>query len=201
MTFSAREQAVIPRWIARVAPQKGVYFRSVEDRYMDPRVVLNGAGAKAHGGRFAPVGTRAVYLSASDSGASKEVTARKARLGGAAQITTNKYPRVVYAVAADLERVLDLSELAKSRSGEAVRRACLNADDLSASMELGSILVREGMKEFKGCSSPASLEAMTTSLCTRPIAPRNPRRFVNDSIDARIVRTSKSMLPGSGRLG
>jgi RES domain-containing protein len=95
------------------------------------------------GGRFADLGTRAVYLSATDSGASKEVTARKTRLGGAAQITTDKYPRVVYAVAVDLERVLDLSGLGRSRSGGAVRKACLAVGDLSASMELGSILVAE----------------------------------------------------------
>jgi RES domain-containing protein len=65
-------------------------------RYMDPVDVLSGAGARAYGGRFAPVGTRAVYLP--DSGASKEVTARKSRLGGVGQISTDKYPRVVYAV-------------------------------------------------------------------------------------------------------
>lgn len=70
--------------------------------YMDPADVLSGAGALAHGGRFAPVGTRAVFLSATDSGASKEVTARKLRLGGASQISIDKYPRVVYAVAVDL---------------------------------------------------------------------------------------------------
>ena len=52
----------------------------------------------------------------------------------------------MYAVAVDLKRVLDLSEFSKSRWGEAVRKACLNEDDLSASMEVGSILVREGIQ-------------------------------------------------------
>ena len=37
-------------------------------------------------------------------GASKEVTARKSRLGGVGQISTDKYPRVVYAVAVDLKK-------------------------------------------------------------------------------------------------
>jgi hypothetical protein len=64
---------------------------------------------------------RAVYLSETDSGASKEITARRARLGRAAQISTDKYPRVVYAVAVNLKRALDLSALGSSqarRSGE-----------------------------------------------------------------------------------
>ena len=115
---------------------KGIYFRSVEYRYMDPANVLSGAGTRAHGGRFAAVGTRAVYLSATDSGASKEVSPRKARLGGVAQISTGKYPRVVYAVAVNLKRTLDLSALGSSQTAEAVRMACLAKNDLAASMNL-----------------------------------------------------------------
>jgi RES domain-containing protein len=113
-----------------------VYFRSVEYRYMDPADVLSGAGTQAYGGRFAAVGTRAVYLSVTDSGASKEVTARKARLGGRTQISTDKYPRVVYAVAVMLKKTLDLSALGSSQAGKEVQTACLAKNDLSASMEL-----------------------------------------------------------------
>lgn len=94
MTFNAKQQRAIKRWISRTTPIKGLFFRSVEYRYMDPLDVLSGAGARAYGGRFAPVGTRAVYLSVTDSGASKEVTARKSRLGGVGQISVEKYPRV-----------------------------------------------------------------------------------------------------------
>ena len=97
-------------------------------------------------GRFAAVGIRAVYLSATDSGASKEITARKARLGGAAQISTDKYPRVVYAVAVNLKRALDLSALGSSQAGEAVRLACLNKADLTASMEISRELEAEGIQ-------------------------------------------------------
>lgn len=111
MTFHAKQRAAIKRWMGLPVPLKGVYFRSVEYRYMDPTDVLSGAGTRAQGGRFAAVGIRAVYLSATDSGASKEVTARKARLGGATQISTDTYPRVVYAVAVNLKQVLDLSAL------------------------------------------------------------------------------------------
>jgi len=44
-------------------------------------------------------------------------TARKARLGGGAQISTDKFPRVVYAAAVSLKRVLDLSDLGASPTG------------------------------------------------------------------------------------
>ena len=74
---------------------------------MDPIDVLSGAGARAYGGRFALIGARAVYLSATDAGASKEVTARKSRLVGVGQISVEKYPRVVYTVAVDLARAGD----------------------------------------------------------------------------------------------
>ena len=146
MTFNARQRAAIKRWMGQAVPLKGVYFRSVEYRYMDPADVLSGAGTRVHGGRFAAVGIRAVYLSATDSGASKEITARKARLGGAAQISTDKYPRVVYAVAVNLKRALNLSALGSSQAGEAVRLACLNKADLTPSMELSRELEAEGIQ-------------------------------------------------------
>lgn len=113
---------------------------------MDPSDVLSGAGTQAYGGRFAAVGTRAVYLSVTDSGASKEVTARKARLGGAAQISISKYPRVVYAVAVNLDRTLDLSDLRSSEPAKAIVSACLSIDDLTASMDLAQILEMEGIQ-------------------------------------------------------
>jgi len=146
LTFNAKQRAAIKRWMGQAFPLKGVYFRSVEYRYMDPADVLSGAGTRAHGGRFAAVGIRAVYLSATDSGASKEITARKARLGGAAQISTDKYPRVVYAVAVNLKRALNLSALGSSQAGEAVRLACLNKADLTPSMELSRELEAEGIQ-------------------------------------------------------
>jgi RES domain-containing protein len=146
LIFNAKQRAAIKRWMGQAVPLKGVYFRSVEYRYMDPADVLSGAGTRAYGGRFADVGIRAVYLSATDSGASKEVTARKARLGGAAQISTDKYPRVVYAVAVNLKRALDLSALGSSQVGEAVRVACLNKADLADSMELSRELEAEGIQ-------------------------------------------------------
>lgn len=146
MSFNSKQRASIKRWIDQAVPLKGIYFRSVEYRFMDPRDVLSGTGTRAYGGRFAAVGTRAVYLSATDSGASKEVTARKARLGGAAQITTDKYPRVVYAVAVSLKRTLDLSALGSSQTANAIRADCLAEDDLVASMDLARELETTGIQ-------------------------------------------------------
>ena len=68
-----------------------------------------------------PSALAAVYLSATDSGASKEVTARKSRLGGVGQISIEKYPRVVYAVTVDLKKSLNLSALGSSQVAEAIR--------------------------------------------------------------------------------
>ena len=146
MTFNAKQHTAIERWIGRATPLKGVFFRSVEYRYMDPIDVLSGAGARARGGRFAPVGNQAVYLSVTDSGASKEVTARKLRLGGVGQISIDKYPRVVYAVAVDLKKALDLSTLGSSQAAEAVRTSCLDKNDLRPSMELARELISAGIE-------------------------------------------------------
>ena len=146
MTFSAKQQRAIKRWISQAAPIKALFFRSVEYRYMDPLDVLSGAGTRTYGGRFAPIGTRAVYLSATDAGASKEVTARKSRLGGVGQISVEKYPRVVYAVAVDLKRVLDLSTLGSSQAAEALRATCLDKNDLRPSMELAGELISAGIQ-------------------------------------------------------
>ena len=81
-----------------------------------------------------------------DAGASKEVTARKSRLGGVGQISVDKYPRVVYAVAVDLKKALHLSGLGSSLVAEAVRAACLDKNDLRPSMELARELISQGIQ-------------------------------------------------------
>jgi RES domain-containing protein len=105
LSRSASELDAIAAWVRKAKPRSGVYYRSVSYKYMDPETVLDGAGTAALSGRFASVGTKAVYLSESDSAASNEVTARKARLGGSSQISTDKYPRLVFRVAFDLRKL------------------------------------------------------------------------------------------------
>jgi RES domain-containing protein len=109
LTLRRSELDLIAAWTDTAKPHRGVYFRSVSYTFMRPETVLDGAGAAAHGDRFASPGTAAVYLSESDAVATSEVTGRKKRLGGAALINVDKYPRVVFAVGFDLTRVLDLT--------------------------------------------------------------------------------------------
>jgi RES domain-containing protein len=90
LIFDSNDLDAIAAWAATAKPLKGIYYRSVEYRYMDPQEVLSGRGAALYGGRFASVGTRAVFLAESDSAASGEVLARKQRLGVS---VTLKIPR------------------------------------------------------------------------------------------------------------
>lgn len=86
------------------------------------------------------VGTRAVYPAESDGGASEEVFARKQRLGGNAQITLDKYPRIVFGVYVSSERVLDFTTRGLPKQLVQIRQNCIAPDDLSPSMELGDLL-------------------------------------------------------------
>ena len=140
MIFNGDELDTITAWAATAKPLKGIYYRSVEYRYMDPNEVLSGRGAALYGGRFASIGTRAVYLAESDVVASGEVLARKQRLGGNAQITLNKYPRIVFGVSVSLERVLDFTKRGLPTNLLAVRQNCLGPNDLLPSIELGDLL-------------------------------------------------------------
>jgi RES domain-containing protein len=140
LIFNSDELNAIAAWTATAKPLKGIYYRSVEYRYMDPKEVLSGSGAALYGGRFASVGTRAVFLADSDGGASGEVLARKQRLGGNAQITLDKYPRIVFGVSVTLERVLDFTNRGLPKRLVPVRQSCLGPNDLALSMELGDLL-------------------------------------------------------------
>jgi hypothetical protein len=153
LTFTAKQRAAIESWIGTADSIEDTFFRSVERRYMDPDDVLSGEGTVASGGRFAAVGVCAVYLSTTDTGASKETTARKSRLGGSAQISTAKYPRIVFAVTTKLQCVLQLDGLGSSGPGGEVRKACLEENDLAASIDVATLL---GRPAFKDSSSPAS---------------------------------------------
>ncbi len=140
MIFNIDELESIAAWTTTARPLTGTYYRSVEYRYMDPKEVLSGTGAAQYGGRFASVGTRAVYLAESDGGASAEVLARKQRLGGNAQITLDKYPRIVFGVSVSLERVLDFTKRGLPIQLVPIRQNCLAPEEPAPSMELGDLL-------------------------------------------------------------
>jgi RES domain-containing protein len=148
VTLSQRERGLIESWTDRAKPLSGVYFRSVAYTFMNPETVLDGAGAAAHGGRFASPGTLAVYLSESDAVATREVTGRKRRLGGDALISSGKYPRVVFAVRFALKRVLDLSSGRLPAGLAAIREKCLG-ENLSPSQRFGDVLVSRGVEGLR----------------------------------------------------
>jgi RES domain len=145
LTFAPDEIAAIEGWKKRACPLAGVFYRSVEYRFMDPREVLSGMGTQRYGGRFATVGTQAVYLAGSDETASREVLARKKRLGDTSQITLAKYPRVVFAVSVTLQKVLTWLRRPRSKALMKVRESCLSLDDLARSQELGQLLLAAGV--------------------------------------------------------
>jgi RES domain-containing protein len=112
---------------------------------MDPSQVLNGRGTELFGGRFAPIGMKGVYLADSDAGASSEVLARKKRLGGVSQITLDKYPRVVFAVDVELERVVSLIQKTRNPALASIRANSLD-DDLRYSQGVGQFLADTGVQ-------------------------------------------------------
>jgi len=140
LIFNRDELESIAAWTKTAKPLTGIYYRSVEYRYMDPKEVLSGRGAAQYGGRFASVGTRAAFLAESDSAASREVLARKQRLGGNAQITIDKYPRIIFGVSVSLERVLDFTKRGLPKELWPVRQNCFDPNNLTSSMALGDLL-------------------------------------------------------------
>lgn len=113
---------------------------------MNPTEVLSGMGTQTYGGRFATVGTRAVFLAGSDETATREVLARKKRLGNTSQITLAKYPRVVFAVSVTLQKVLTWLPKPRSMALIKIRDSCLAVDDLTRSQELGQRLLAAGVQ-------------------------------------------------------
>ena len=68
--------------------------------------------------------------------------ARKLRLGGQAQISLEKYPRIVFAVAVSLSHVVDFRRSPRSKVAASLRQFCLALDNLSVSMDVGSVLAK-----------------------------------------------------------
>lgn len=140
-----------PGWRATVDPLydnakpfEDSCFRSVELAWAHPDDVISGEGTKAKGGRFAAKGTRAVYASLEEETATREVTARKARLGGKAQISLKDYPRLMYIVSVEVKRCVDLRNGGNDAVLKQVLTAVLDPVDLSASQEVGDYLAGKG---------------------------------------------------------
>ena len=173
MTFDRRELDAIAAWVQKAQPRSGIFYRSVSYQDMDPETVLDGKGAMLYGGRFASVGTAAVYLAESDAVASHEVIARKARLGGAAQISLDKYPRIVFTVEFTLQKTVDLTMKPLARGMAPIRDKCLAIDDITWSQQLGDLLVRSGVDGLLFPSAIGSgLNLIVYNQCCAPDALR-----------------------------
>lgn len=139
---AARKQ--LAKLIGGATSLKGDFFRSVAFRYFHPDDVISGEGTRLYGGRFVPVGMRAVYASLEEHTALREVTARKSALGSRNQISVGEYPRMTYILSVATHRNLDLGLALPSELGNVVRR-CLFGPGYSASQELAAIWIAEGI--------------------------------------------------------
>ena len=139
---AARKQ--LNELIASAVPLKGDFFRSVAFHYFHPDDVISGEGTRLNGGRFVPVGVKAVYASLDEQTAFREVTTRKSALGGRNQINLGEYPRMTYVISVATHRNLDLAATLPLELAKTVAR-CLRTSQYSASQELAALWIAEGI--------------------------------------------------------
>jgi hypothetical protein len=120
---AARKQ--LAELIAGATSLRGDFFRSVAFRHFHPDDVISGEGTRLQGGRFVPVGVRAVYASLEEETALREVTTRKSALGGRSQISVGEYPRMTYVLSVATNRNLDLAVTLPSELANVVRLCLL----------------------------------------------------------------------------
>jgi len=106
--------------------------------------VISGDGTRVNGGRFAPVGVRAVYASADEATALREVTARKI-LAARNRIKIADYPRMTYLIAVSTARNIDLGEAANRGLRKLVTR-CLTVGSWKASQEVAAVWIAAGIE-------------------------------------------------------
>jgi RES domain-containing protein len=121
-------------------------FRSVELAYGYPDDVVSGEGTRLHGGRFVPQGMPAVHASLDEETGTREVSARKARLGGRAQIRLKDYPRLTYVISVTGEKCVDFRPVDRSTVLGQTLAAALDLSDLTDSQVVGQYLVGKGVQ-------------------------------------------------------
>jgi RES domain-containing protein len=142
MGRAARKQ--LAELIKGATSLQGDFFRSVAFRYFHPDDVISGEGTRLHGGRFVPVGVKAVYASLEEETALREVTSRKSALGGRSKINVGEYPRMTYVLSVATHRNLDLAAKLASELADMVR-LCLRGPGYYVSQELAAIWISEGI--------------------------------------------------------
>ncbi len=143
--------AVVGKWLRThsefLRPWTGRLFRFQTLAYPAPKDVLSGLGAMERGGRWNPPGLATLYGSTTDTTALEECKANDRYYGF---VTTS--PRLLVAIEARLDRVLDLSDVAVRRSlGVTLERLAsedwrklLNAHRESFSQALGRAVAEAG---------------------------------------------------------
>jgi RES domain-containing protein len=143
MGRAARDQ--LAELIAGAPPLEGDFFRSVAFQYFHPDDVISGEGTRLHGGRFVPIGVRAVYASLDEETAMREVIARKNALGGLERIAIEDYPRSTYALSVATRHNLDVSAKLRPELSRVVAE-CLRHASHAASRELAAIWIAQGIE-------------------------------------------------------
>ena len=131
--------------IAGAVSLEGDFFRSVAFHYFHPDDVISGEGTRLNGGRFVPIGVKAVFASLDEQTAFREVTTRKSALGGRNQINVGEYPRMMYVISVATHRNLDLAATLPLELAETVAR-CLGTPQHSASQELAAVWIARGIE-------------------------------------------------------
>jgi RES domain-containing protein len=139
-------RAALDLFCVSAVPFDDSCFRSVELAWAHPDDVISGEGTRLKGGRFAAKGTRAVYASLDEQTATREVTTRKARLGGKAQIALKDYPRLTYAVVIEAKKCLDFRNIGSNAVLKDLLAAASDLDDLGPSQEVGAYLLDKGIE-------------------------------------------------------
>ena len=146
MNPTSKQRRLLDDLATTAKPLSGMFFRAVEFRWMHPDDVMSGAGAAKLGGRFVPAGTRALYVSDSEETLLQETAVRKRRLGGKALIDPDKYPRVTFRIDLRLDRHITFGERGQRKDLKAIRRQCLEVDNLAASQVVGRYLASLGVQ-------------------------------------------------------
>jgi RES domain len=121
------------------------------------------------------------------------VTARKAHLGGNAQIALKDYPRLMYVVAVEAKRCVDF----RSGAGGAVLKealaAALDPDDLSASQEVGVYLAGKGIDAmvFRSVVCEGSHVVVFRDALPAPTVQIDNRDEIREAIEAMAKRGVK----------
>jgi RES domain-containing protein len=132
--------------LARPNPSRDDGFRSVELAYGHPDDVISGEGTRLHGGRFVPKGRRAIHASLDEETGIREVSARKARLGGQAQILLKDYPRLTYVISIKAERCVDFRFVDRTTVLGQTLAPALDLFDLTDSQVVGQPLLAKGVQ-------------------------------------------------------